>query len=98
MALDELFGAIRARHDHPVVAGHVDRTVVDRLDFDQRAENGLAPRTPKRVDERRSLRRGPGDDPAHRHTFVTVASHARARFLATLAPGRRPGCLMARRG
>ena len=50
-------GAVRARDDHPVVAGDVDRIVAERLDLDQRAAHDLVP---ERLDAAASSSSWPG--------------------------------------
>ena len=58
----DLVGAVRARHDRPVVAGAVDRLVGDALDLDQRAFDHLVPERLEPLDERARLRARAGDD------------------------------------
>ena len=61
---DELGGAVRARHDHPVVALDVDG-VVRRLDLDQRALDDLVTLLLEAPDERPGLPAGTRDDDLH---------------------------------
>ena len=61
---DELRGAVRARHDHPVVALDVDR-IVGRLDLDQRALDNLVTLLLRRCDEWPRLLARTRDDDLH---------------------------------
>src|SRR4029450_7832644 len=83
-SLDELGGAVRARHDHPVVALDIDG-IVGRLDLDQRALDDPVALFHETPDERACLRARAGDDDFH--AANAMSSEARA---AGSSPVRRP--------
>ena len=84
----ELAGAVRARHDDPVVAGDVDRVVAERLDRDQRAVDDLVAEALEAGDEIPLLALGSSDDDPHRASGNELrGERGRVEAGATLDPG-----------
>src|SRR5207247_3597080 len=72
---DELGGAVRARHDHPVVARDVDG-IVRGLDLDQRALDDLVAQPLESSDERPGLRALTGHDDFHAASVASSEASA----------------------
>ena len=65
-AAEKLTGAVRARHDDPVVPCNIDRLVRERLDPDQRAVHDIVAEGLQAHDQVVLLPGRPGDDQPHR--------------------------------
>src|SRR3954465_3204528 len=75
----ELGGAVRTRDDDPVVAVENDRTIVDRLDFENRAEQRLEAFGAQRGQKWSRLRARARDDHAHVRRRRTASTPPRLR-------------------
>src|SRR5205823_4005864 len=73
----DLGGAVRARDDQPVVTRGVDRSVAERLDANERAEDDLVTEHAQPLRERLGLRQRPSDD--HAHAVPAASRRARTK-------------------